>query len=106
VPELAARVGLTLLFVSLVWSFVLDAMWPPSRLWLPVWLLIAAVAWGGGWLWMKYFEDQSVQRENRERSARLDKPAGPPRIVQAEEERRPETVEPRAWPPPPDQQDF
>jgi hypothetical protein len=105
-PELAARATCTLLFVSLVWSFALNAMWPPSRLWVPILLLIPASGWAAGWLWLRYFEEQSVQRERRERSARLDKPTGPPRIVQAEEERRPETVEPRAWPPPPDQQQF
>jgi hypothetical protein len=98
-PELVARVGLTALFVGLVWSFVLDAMWPPSRLWVPVLLLIPAAGWAAGWLWLRYFEEQSVQRDIRERSARLDKPAGPPRIVQAEEERRPEVQEAPAWPP-------
>jgi hypothetical protein len=100
VPELAARVGLTALFVGLVWSFVLDAMWPPSRLWVVVWLLIAAVAWGGGWLWLRYFEEQSVQRERRERSARLDKPAGR-QVARADEvqEVEPEVPEPGVWPP-------
>lgn len=109
--EWIARIGLTLLFVDLVWSFALPPMWPPSRLWIPVLILIPASGWGAGLLWLRYFEEQSIQREIRERKQRLDRPAGRPDrgradMGQREEAPRPTRAEPPTWPPPPDKQAF
>jgi hypothetical protein len=105
VKEWVARLGLTVLFVALVCSFALDVMWPPSRLWVPVLLLIPAAAVGAGKLWLRYFEEQATQREIRERAARVDKPARPqqrqpgrePEEVPHEERRS--TAELPTWPP-------
>lgn len=102
--EWIARIGLTLLFVALVGSFALPAMWPPSQLWIPVLILIPASAWGAGLLWVRYFEEQSVQREIQERKQRLDRPAARPERVQREEAPRPTRAEPPTWPP--EDQDF
>jgi len=97
--EWIARIGLTLLFVALVGSFTLPVMWPPSQLWIPVLILIPASAWGAGMLWLRYFEEQSVQREIRERKQRIDRPAARPEVECSEETPRPTRVEPPTWPP-------
>jgi hypothetical protein len=109
--EWVARLGLTVLFVALVVSFALDVMWPPSRLWVPVLLLIPATALGVGKLWLRYFEEQAIQREIRERAKKVDKPARPQtdrpdRVVPLDGEVEPKRAEPAPWPPPPDQQSF
>jgi hypothetical protein len=97
--EWVARLGLTLVFVALVWSFALDIMWPPSKLWIPVLLLIPASAVAAGKLWLRYFEEQAIQREIRDRTKRLDRPA-PPQVVRAEERKPlPEVPDQGVWPP-------
>lgn len=101
--EWIARIGLTLLFVALVGSFALPVMWPMSRLWIPVLILIPATAWGAAALWLRYFEEQDTQREIRERKQRLDRPVGRPEEPR-EEAPRPVRAELPTWPP--KDQDF
>lgn len=102
-----ARLGVTLPVVALVWLFVLPTLWPPTWRWLLVLALV--VVWGVSafYLWLEYFEEQSIQKEIRERAKKVDKPGRPPsRQGEARHEERRPTTELPTWPPPPDQQSF